>query len=79
MTRLTDHVATDGLPAWSPNEEYIAFVSDRGGRWGLWAMNADGSNERLIVNLPGSVDGKVQFEPEYLNHGWLEEQISWGM
>ena len=77
VTRLTDHAATDGLPAWSPNEEYIAFVSDRGGRWGLWAMNSDGSNERLIVNLPGSVDGKVQFEPAYLNNGWLEEQIAW--
>jgi Tol biopolymer transport system component len=79
VTRLTDHAATDGLPAWSPNAEYIAFVSDRGGRWGLWAMNADGSNERLIVNLPGSVDGRVKNEPDYLNNGWLEEQIAWGM
>ena len=79
VTRLTSHAATDGLPVWSPNAEYVAFVSDRGGRWGLWVMNADGSNERLIVNLPGSVDGKVQFEPEYLNNGWLEEQIAWGM
>lgn len=77
VNRLTDHTATDGLPVWSPNDDYIAFVSDRGGRWGLWAMNADGSNERLIVNLPGSVDGKVQFEPAYLNNGWLEEQIAW--
>jgi Tol biopolymer transport system component/uncharacterized protein YraI len=77
VTRLTDHAATDGLPVWSPNAEYVAFVSDRDGRWGLWAMKADGSNERLIVNLPGSVDGKVQFEPAYLNNGWLEEQIAW--
>jgi Tol biopolymer transport system component/uncharacterized protein YraI len=77
ITRLTDHAATDGLPVWSPNGEYVAFVSDRGGRWGLWVMAANGSNERLIVNLPGSVDGKVQFEPAYLNNGWLEEQIAW--
>ena len=77
VTRLTSHAATDGLPVWSPNAEYIAFVSDRGGRWGLWVMNADGSNERLIVNLPGSVDGQVKNEPAYLTNGWLEEQIAW--
>jgi len=36
-----------------------------------------GSNERLIVNLPGSVDGQVKNEPAYLTNGWLEEQIAW--
>jgi TolB protein len=77
VTRLTNHAGADGLPVWSPNAEYIAFVSDRGGRWGLWVMNADGSNERLIVNLPGAVDGRVRYEPAHLNNGWLEERIAW--
>jgi Tol biopolymer transport system component len=77
VTRLTDNGAEDGLPTFSPNGEYIAFVSDRGGAWGLWRMTAAGDDVRQITALPGSVDGRVEFEPDYLNHGWLEEQISW--
>ncbi|MEI2763225.1 hypothetical protein [Methanothrix soehngenii] len=77
VTRLTDDPAEDGLPAFSPNGEYIAFVSNRGGQWGLWRMAADGGDVRLITALPGPVDGRVEFEPDYLNHGWLEEQIGW--
>jgi Tol biopolymer transport system component len=77
VTRLTDDPAEDGLPAFSPNGEYLAFVSNRDGKWGLWRMRPDGSDPRLIVTLPGPVDGRVEFEPEYLNRGWLEEQIGW--
>ena len=77
VTRLTDDPAEDGLPTFSPNGEFLAFVSNRGGKWGLWRMRPDGSDLRLIVTLPGPVDGRVEFEPEYLNHGWLEEQIGW--
>lgn len=77
VTQLTDDSAEDGLPVFSPNGEYLAFVSNRGGKWGLWRMRADGGDLRLIVTLPGPVDGRVEFEPEYLNHGWLEEQIGW--
>ncbi len=77
VTRLTNDPAEDGLPTFSPNGAYIAFVSNRGGAWALWRMNADGSDLRRVVVLPGPVDGRVQFEPDYLNNGWLEEQISW--
>jgi dipeptidyl aminopeptidase/acylaminoacyl peptidase len=76
-TRLTNNAASDGLPAWSPDGQSLAFVSDRSGQWALWVMDADGSNERMLALLPGPVDGRVQFEPDYLNHGWLEEQIAW--
>ena len=76
--RLTTDPANDGLPAWSPDGRAIAFVSDRGGHWGLWVMDVDGSNPRLITVLPGAVDGRVRYEPEYLNHGWVEEQTAWG-
>lgn len=75
--RLTTDPAQDGLPAWSPDGKSIAFVSDRSGQWALWVMDSDGSNQRMLAMLPGSVDGRVQFEPDYLNHGWLEEQIAW--
>jgi TolB protein len=77
LIQLTDQTDNDGLPTWSPDGESIAFVSDRGGFWGLWVMNTDGSNSRLITALPGSVDGIVRDEQDYLTNGWLEEQISW--
>jgi Tol biopolymer transport system component len=77
LLRLTDSPANDGLPAWSPDGRSIAFVSDSGGQWRLWIMNANGSNPSVLTNLPGPVDGRVEFEPDYLNHGWLEEQLSW--
>ena len=35
-------------------------------------------NYRLIAALPGSVDGIVRDELDYVTNGWLEEQISWG-
>ena len=77
VRRLTEDPARDGLPAWSPDGNSIAFVSDRSGQWALWVMDANGGNERMLAMLPGPVDGRVQFEPDYLNNGWLEEQIAW--
>jgi Tol biopolymer transport system component len=78
LTRLTSNSAIDGLPTWSPDGRMIAWVSDRSGEWALWVMDAGGGNKRMLATLPGSIDGRVKLEPEYLNHGWLEEQISWG-
>jgi len=40
-------------PAWSPDGSQIAFLTDRRGSWEIWAMNADGSNQRLVKALPG--------------------------
>lgn len=77
VRRLTTDAADDGLPAWSPDGRHIAFVSNRSGEWGLWVMAANGNNQRLLTALPGSVDGSVEFEPDYLNKGWVEEQIAW--
>ena len=73
---MTDDPAADGLPTWSPDGETIAFVSNRGGEWALWAMNADGSNQRLLFELGGSIDGEVSVDAQNAN-GWLEESIDW--
>jgi hypothetical protein len=42
-------------------------MSNRGGAWGIWVMNADGSQPRLLAPAPGG------FGP-----GWAEERLSWG-
>lgn len=48
--RITDHSATDGNPAWSPDGSEIVFLSERGGSAGIYRVNADGSNVRLITD-----------------------------
>jgi hypothetical protein len=74
--QLTDDPAADGLPTWSPDGQTIAFVSNRSGEWAMWAMNADGSDQRLLFALGGSIDGVVSVDAQNSN-GWLEESIDW--
>src|SRR5688572_11688148 len=51
-TNLTRHPAGDATPVWSPDGKKIAFLSARGGVLGLYVMNADGSNQRLLGAAP---------------------------
>ena len=42
---------TNNYPAWSPDGQRIAFISDRESDFGnLWVMNADGSGAERLVN-----------------------------
>ena len=65
--RLTNDPAQDLGATFSPDGKRIAFISNRGGGWGIWIMNADGSQPRLLAPVPGG------FGP-----GWAEERLSWG-
>jgi Tol biopolymer transport system component/uncharacterized protein YraI len=71
-TALVDTMPSNVAPAWSPNGQFIVFLSNRmdnneAGPWRLWVMNSDGSNQRpLPVNLT-------------FNYGYTNEQIvDWG-
>jgi TolB protein len=44
LTRLTNNVAIDEFPTWSPDGHHIAFQSDRAGSFEIYVMNADGSS-----------------------------------
>ncbi len=76
LRRLTTREGEDGLPTFSPDGQSIAFVRDESGEedkdkevWALWAMNADGTNPRKLLDL-GAVFGRDEFD-------WLQEQLSW--
>jgi TolB protein len=44
----------DAYPVWSPNGEFIAFLSKRSGNIDIWVMEANGSNPiNLTANSPG--------------------------
>jgi Tol biopolymer transport system component len=63
-TRLTESPGLDGFPAWSPDGERIAFISDRDGNWEIYTMDADGSNQRRLTRTPEEDEGFPAFSPD---------------
>lgn len=68
--QLTNSTGRDGLATASPDGDYIAFVSDRGGTWAIYTMRSDGSEERKLFELGGGFGNGDRY--------WLQERISWG-
>ena len=58
-------------PAWSPDGSQIAFLTDRTGRWEIWVMNADGSNQRPM--FPDAVNDQLQITYDFVD----ERILSW--
>jgi serine/threonine protein kinase/Tol biopolymer transport system component len=53
LRQLTDDPYRDRRPRWSPDGRWIYFFSDRGGKYGLWALRPDGSGlHRTAVSQP---------------------------
>ncbi len=58
-------------PVWSPDGSKIAFITDRTGKWEIWLMNADGSNQRPMFSN-GALDNLT------FNYAGVDERmISW--
>jgi hypothetical protein len=69
-TNITNHAADDGLGTISPDGRWVAFVSNRDGRWGVWVVPISGGTaQRLPIDIPSWVAGYG---------GWSVERISWG-
>ncbi|MGZ8407092.1 MAG: hypothetical protein ACXWVJ_03595 [Caulobacteraceae bacterium] len=50
---ITNHVAYEGWPAWSPDGNRIAFSGNRNANYQIFIMDADGSNVRTVANTEG--------------------------
>jgi uncharacterized protein YgiM (DUF1202 family) len=58
-------------PAWSPDGSRIAFLTDRTGRWEIWVMNADGSNQQPLFS--DEITDSLEIEYNFVD----ERAISW--
>jgi uncharacterized protein YraI len=65
------HSWNNAAPAWSPDGQQIAFLTDRTGQWEVWVMNADGSNQRPLVPASALGGQKIRYD------GVDERVISW--
>jgi Tol biopolymer transport system component len=71
--KLTFNDADDFSPAWSPNGESIAFVSDRSGEHDIYLLDVD--TEELPTNLteeivwPDERTGSNEYDPTWSNDG----------
>jgi TolB protein len=63
QAKLTNNFTTEIMSVWSPNDQQIAFASDRDGNWEIYVMNADGSNQvRLTFN--DALDYQPSWSPD---------------
>lgn len=77
LRRLTDtsrqpsgQLADSVAPAWSPDGQYLAFLTNRSGKWEIWVMRADGTQQRSM--FPAGLGG---VRPEYAYQG--ERALYW--
>lgn len=57
LIQLTNDAAVQLLPIWSLDGQQIAYSSDRGGTFGIWIMNSDGTDATKVLSTGGSVSG----------------------
>ncbi len=53
LRRLTRDEHRDRQPRWSPDGARIAFYSNRGGKYEIWTLHADGSGLERVAEIPG--------------------------
>jgi Tol biopolymer transport system component len=76
VRRLTDDPAIEGLPAWSPDGKWLAFLSNRGGKWGIWLLHLATKETRQIFSLDSGSLTPPNRSP-YEQRDWYDEQLSW--
>ena len=62
--RLTTSPGPDSNPAWSPDGRRIAFASGRDGKTGIYVMNPDGTEQRLLMPAKASYPPHLTWSPD---------------
>jgi serine/threonine protein kinase len=62
--RLTNDIARDRGPNWSPGDEWISFYSNRGGTYQLWSIHPDGTELRQLSAIPNSQMDGAHWSPD---------------
>ena len=53
IVRVTDDLAPDRLPAWSPDGQWVAFMSSvNKTRWDIYIVNANGGDKIRVTTHP---------------------------
>jgi Tol biopolymer transport system component len=75
--RITEGLPFDSQPCFSPDGEWIAFLSDRDGSENLWIARSDGSEPKKLTK-----DTKAEFaSPEWMPGGEyvIVSRSTWGL
>jgi len=59
LRKLTDDLAKDRGPVWSPDGQMAAFYSNRSGRYEIWTVRRDGSDLRQRTGLSQRVGSSI--------------------
>lgn len=70
VKQLTFDPANDGLAAISPNGNWVAFLSNRGGQLAVWYAGINGGTPQKMFDIP-------QQWGTLLPNGWFDERLSW--
>lgn len=64
--------AQDGLPVLSPDGKWVAFVSNRDGKWAVWAVSVVDGQLRKLFDVPAETlwDNGTKT--------WMDQRITWG-
>ena len=54
IVALTSHQTNDQYPAWSPDGQHLAFVSQRDGNQEVYVMNSDGTGQKRLTLYRGA-------------------------
>ncbi|HKQ61403.1 MAG TPA: amidohydrolase family protein [Candidatus Polarisedimenticolaceae bacterium] len=63
-TRITSGLPFDGQPRFSPDGQWLAFISDRDGAENLWISRADGSDARKLSKEADSELASPSWTPD---------------
>jgi eukaryotic-like serine/threonine-protein kinase len=76
MRQLTNDLARDRTPSWSPDGSRILFASNRSGKYEAWMIRPDGSGLTQVTHLPDQAVTHPFWSPDgqhigfnYFGHG----------